>query len=35
MKNNLKVAGKILFGLLVAFIAINRFGSTEHVLRKR
>ena len=35
MKNHLKVAGKVLLGLVVAFVAINNLGSTEQGRMKR
>jgi len=35
MKNHLKLAGKILLGLVVTFIAINNLGSTEQGRMKR
>ena len=35
MKKHLKLAGKILLGLTVAFVAINNFGSTEQGRMKR
>ena len=35
MENNFKLAGKVLLGLVVAFVAINNFGSTENGRMKR
>ena len=35
MKNNFKLAGKVLLGIVVAFVAINNFGSTEKGRMKR
>ena len=35
MKNHVKLAGKVLLGLVVAFVAINNLGSTENGRMKR
>ena len=35
MKNNLKVAGKVLLGLVVLFVALMNYGSLDNARMKR